>query len=583
MDRGPPVVHGVPGKAVPMRTCGGGRRFRDLTSRRRRRPISSAAVHRVETWPGKRPVSVMTGAPVMTRTGALGRPPSFAKVAEVVMLGSDTLLEQERGARVRLSPSLPLRAGGAASTWWRPYACVLALIDSAAVILGSFAAQWVWFGNFDATLTGGPVLSYVGVAFATAPAWVLTLTLGGAYDRRYFGWGTEEYRRVFDSAVRFLLVVSLVGFLLRIDVARGFVAVAIPLATTLTLFGRYGLRRWLHRMRRTGRFTKKVLVVGSALSVGDLVRQLHSGESGLTVIGACMPEPVVTIDVDGEFVPVLGNPEFALEAIVSSQADVVAIADAHSVHNGALRQLAWQLEGTGVDLMVAPALTDVTGPHITIRAMSNIPLLLVEEPELKGRKRLAKGAFDRLIAGVGLVTLLPLLLVIGVVVRLTSRGPALFRQVRVGLGGRHFMIWKFRTMSIDAEARLHDVQHLNEHDGVLFKIRDDPRVTRAGRFLRRWSLDELPQLWNVMRGDMSLVGPRPPLPCEVERYDHHVRRRLLVKPGITGLWQVGGRSGLPWDEAVRLDLYYVENWSLSMDATVIAKTLTAVLRCRGAC
>ena len=307
-------------------------------------------------------------------------------------------------------------------------------------------------------------------------------------------------------------------------------------------------------MRRTGRFTKKVLVVGSAEAVPDLVRQLHAGQSGLTVIGACMPEPVVTFDVDGQPIAVLGNPEFTLEAVVASQADVVAIADAHTFKNGSLRQLAWQLEGTGVDLMVAPALTDVTGPHISIRALSDIPLLLVEEPELKGRKRLAKGAFDRLLAGAGLVLLLPLLLVIGVVVRATSRGPALFRQVRVGLGGRHFMIWKFRTMRVDAEDRLNDLLHLNEHDGVLFKMQDDPRVTRVGRFLRRWSLDELPQLWNVLRGDMSIVGPRPPLPCEVERYDHHVRRRLLVKPGITGLWQVGGRAGLPWDEAVRLDL-----------------------------
>jgi len=449
-------------------------------------------------------------------------------------------------------------------------------------VLGSLVAQWVRFGNLDALLAGGVPLTYVGVAFAAAPAWVLTMTLGGAYDRRYFGWGTEEYRRVFDAALKFLLVVALIGFLFKIDVARGFVAIAIPLATCLTLAGRHALRRWLHRMRRTGRFTKKVLVVGSAEAVPDLVRQLHAGRSGLTVIGVCLPEPVVTIDVDGEAIAVLGNPEFTLAAVVASQADVVAIADAHTFHNGSLRQLAWQLEGTGVDLMVAPALTDVTGPHISIRALSDVPLLLVEEPELKGRKRLAKGAFDRLLASALLVLLLPIMVVIGVAVRLTSRGPALFRQVRVGLGGRHFMIWKFRTMRVDAEDRLSELLHLNEHDGALFKIQDDPRVTRVGRFLRRWSLDELPQFLNVVRGDMSMVGPRPPLPGEVERYDHHVRRRLLVKPGITGLWQVGGRAGLPWDEAVRLDLYYVENWSLSMDATIIAKTLTAVLRRRGA-
>ena len=215
--------------------------------------------------------------------------------------------------------------------------------------------------------------------------------------------------------------------------------------------------------------------------------------------------------------------------------------------------------------------------------MSDIPLLLVQEPEMKGRKRVAKAAFDRLLAVVCLVAFLPFMLLIGLVVRVTSRGPALFRQVRVGLGGRHFVIWKFRTMAVDAEARLNDLMHLNEHDGVLFKIADDPRTTRVGRFLRRWSLDEIPQLWNVIRGDMSIVGPRPPLPSEVERYEHHVQRRLLVKPGLTGLWQVDGRAGVPWEEAVRLDLYYVENWSLSMDAAIIAKTVTAVLRRHGAC
>ncbi len=296
-----------------------------------------------------------------------------------------------------------------------------------------------------------------------------------------------------------------------------------------------------------------------------------------------MADKIAALDVDGEAIPVLGEPGDALEAVVAAQADVIAIADTNSLTNGSLRRLAWQLEGTGVDLMVAPSLTDVAGPNISIRTLSAIPLLLVEEPELKGRKRLAKEVFDRITALGVLLALTPVLLAIAAVVRLTSRGPALFRQVRVGLGGRHFVIWKFRTMRVGSEDRLDDVLHLNEQDGVLFKIRDDPRITPVGRFLRRWSLDELPQFWNVTRGDMSIVGPRPPLPGEVERYDNHVRRRLLVKPGLTGLWQVGGRAGLPWDEAVRLDLYYVENWSLSMDATIIAKTLTAVLRCRGAC
>lgn len=470
-----------------------------------------------------------------------------------------------------------------ASRWWRQYAVGLFVLDALAVILGSLVAQWFRFGSLGAFAVGQIELSYVGVAFAAAPAWVVTMMLGGAYDRRYYGWGTEEFRRVFDAAVRFLLVVALLGFLLKVDVARGFVAIAIPVATVLTLSGRYLFRHWLHHMRRSGRYSKRVLVIGTVTASRELAYLMRPANVGLRVVGACVPEDLASIEVDGQHVPVLARPHSALEAAVASQADVIALADNHSLSNGSLRRLAWQLEGTGVDLMVTPSLTDVMGPRISVRSLSDIPLLLVEEPELKGRKRVAKGAFDRILAFGVLAGLFPLLLLIGIIVRLTSRGPALFRQVRVGLGGRHFVIWKFRTMSVDAEARLHDLTHLNEHDGVLFKIRNDPRITRVGRILRRWSLDELPQLWNVLRGDMSIVGPRPPLPREVERYDHHVRRRLLVKPGLTGLWQVGGRAGVPWEEAVRLDLYYVENWSLSMDAIILAKTVKAVLGGHGAC
>lgn len=499
------------------------------------------------------------------------------------MLDSGARTGLERAAHNATSSHLRTAAPMTASKWWRGYACALVLVDSAAVVVGAILAQLVRFGDLGASATGRVGLSYVAFTLIAAPCWVVTMTFGGAYDRRHYGWGTEEYRRVFDAAVRFLLLVALLGFLLKMDVARGFVAIAIPLATMLTLTGRYVLRQWMYRMRGHGRFTKRVLVVGSVSASGELVRQLQSSESGLSVVGACTPGEVRELEVAGQSIPVLAEPQSALEAVVASQADVIAIADSDSLSNGALRRLAWQLEGTGVELLVAPAVTDVAGPRVSIRPMSDIPLLLVEEPELKCSKRVAKAMFDRVLAAAGLVVLLAPLLVIGLLVRLTSRGPALFRQVRVGLGGRHFVMWKFRTMTDDAEAHLSELMHLNERDGVVFKIQNDPRITRVGRFLRRWSIDELPQLWNVVRGDMSIVGPRPPLPAEVERYDHHVRRRLLVKPGLTGLWQVGGRAGVAWEEAVRLDLYYVENWSLSMDAMILAKTVTTVLRGHGAC
>jgi exopolysaccharide biosynthesis polyprenyl glycosylphosphotransferase len=247
-----------------------------------------------------------------------------------------------------------------------------------------------------------------------------------------------------------------------------------------------------------------------------------------------------------------------------------------------LKRLGWDLEGAGVDLVVAPALTDVAGPRVHVRPVSGLQLLYVEQPEFTGPTRVVKEAFDRFTAAVALVAISPFLLLIAVAVRLTSSGPVIFRQVRVGREGAMFTVYKFRTMVVDAERRLGEIWDDNEGNGVLFKIRDDPRVTAVGRFLRRFSLDELPQLVNVLLGDMSMVGPRPALPSETEQYGRATSRRLLVKPGITGLWQVSGRSDLSWEDSVRLDLYYVENWSFAGDIQILWKTLHAVASRRGA-
>jgi exopolysaccharide biosynthesis polyprenyl glycosylphosphotransferase len=248
----------------------------------------------------------------------------------------------------------------------------------------------------------------------------------------------------------------------------------------------------------------------------------------------------------------------------------------------ALRRLSWNLAPSGIDLLVAPTLMDVTGPRIAIRPVCGLPLLHVDEPALSGGRRIAKGCMDRVVSALGLLILLPFLLAIGLTVRITSPGPALFRQKRVGLRGREFTVIKFRTMKRDAEALRASVSHLNLHStGHLFKVENDPRVTPFGRWLRRTSLDELPQLINVLIGQMSLVGPRP-LPVTDTPYDDEARRRLFVKPGMTGLWQISGRSDLDWDEAVALDLRYVENWSLALDALIIWKTVFVVFKSRGA-
>jgi exopolysaccharide biosynthesis polyprenyl glycosylphosphotransferase len=247
-----------------------------------------------------------------------------------------------------------------------------------------------------------------------------------------------------------------------------------------------------------------------------------------------------------------------------------------------LRGLAWELEKTGTDLCVAPSLLDVAGPRTTVRPTAGLTLLHVDHPQLSGARQAVKSLFDRVMAGLALLLLSPLFLMLSLVIRLHDRGPALFIQTRVGKDGHTFRLFKFRTMVVDAEQRVAQLQASNDHDGVLFKMRRDPRVTAIGTRLRKWSMDELPQLVNVVLGDMSLVGPRPALPAEADKYADHVRRRLVVKPGLTGLWQVNGRSDLSWEESVRLDLRYVENWSFALDLQILWKTISVIIRGSGA-
>jgi len=269
------------------------------------------------------------------------------------------------------------------------------------------------------------------------------------------------------------------------------------------------------------------------------------------------------------------------DAVTAAGADTLAIAGSGMFPAGALRRLSWRLEGLPIQLIVAPAVTDFAGPRIVVRPVDGLPLLHIDEPDLHGVRRAMKECLDRTIASVMLAVFSPLMLAVAVAIRFSDGGPVFFKQKRVGRQGEVFEIWKFRTMVPDAEKRRAALHEENEHDGVLFKIKNDPRVTRVGGFLRRHSIDELPQLFNVLSGSMSLVGPRPPLQEEVAKYGEEMRRRLLVKPGMTGLWQVNGRADLPWVEAVRLDLYYVENWTPALDFMVLWKTLAVVLRGHG--
>jgi exopolysaccharide biosynthesis polyprenyl glycosylphosphotransferase len=420
---------------------------------------------------------------------------------------------------------------------------------------------------------------YLGLSALLPVALLFVLAVGRSYERRYLFVGTDEYQRVIRGGVGLIAGAAVLSYALDLDLARSYVLVALPAAVAAVLVIRFALRKRLHVARRRGAGLRRVLVVGHELSVIGITRQLRRERyHGLEVVGACLPA-----DHDGAVdLPVYGTFDDVANAVDLADADTVVVLSCPELDGVALRRLAWRLERDEVDLVVASALIDVAGARTTIRPFDGLPMLHVEHPRLHGGARVVKELFDRF----GALTLLglfaPVLLGIALWVRCTSRGPVLFRQVRVGRDGREFRIFKFRSMYVDAEARLTELKHLNEHDGVLFKIRDDPRVTPVGRWLRRLSLDELPQLLNVLAGQMSLVGPRPPLPAEVAAYADDVRRRLAVKPGMTGLWQVSGRSDLPWEEAVRLDLRYVENWSMSLDLVILLRTMTAVVRSSGA-
>ncbi len=457
----------------------------------------------------------------------------------------------------------------AAPAWLRTYTASVVAADG----LGALIAAVIAVSAFSS-----PVNPWVLALFP--PAWVAALAAGRTYEHRFVGNGSEEYKRLFHTSVAFLAVIGTLAYAFSIELARGVVVVGLPTAMLLSLVAHWGARQVLHTLRRRGHCMQRVVVVGLERSVAELIRTMRrEPHAGLDIAAVCVDRPRGDT-VEG--VPVLGDSDHVIDVLADVGADTVAVTAWSDVSQNDLRRLSWDLEGSGVTLLVAPRLTDISGPRIHIRPVAGLPLLNVEEPEFSGVRRIVKGGLDRILALMAIILLAPVLLGISLAVAATSKGPILFRQVRVGRHGRPFVIHKFRSMYVDAEARQAEIEHLNESDGSMFKVRDDPRVTPIGRHLRRFSLDELPQFFDVLLGRMSLVGPRPPLPTEVDRYASLVRRRLVVKPGITGLWQVSGRSDLTWDESVRLDLLYVENWSLALDIAIMLKTVLAVLRRRGA-
>jgi exopolysaccharide biosynthesis polyprenyl glycosylphosphotransferase len=423
---------------------------------------------------------------------------------------------------------------------------------------------------------------YVALTFGLPFAWIACVALARGYEARFIGTGADEFRRIINAGIALTGAVAFLSYATTARVARGYVVVAMPCVVALDLVARYWLRKRLHRLRAQGGCMRRAVAVGHPKDVEALINELRREPyHGLSVVAVCLAGTGVPGDhLRG--VPVHGGLDHVMPAVRQSDADTVAVLACSEMNGVELRKLAWELEKTDTDLCLAPALLDVAGPRTSIRSAAGLPLLYMDHPDLTGIRQAVKSLFDRLAAFSALLVLAPLLLAIAAAIKLGDGGPVLFRQVRVGRNGRPFHVIKFRTMVRNAEQQKALLEQCNEGNGVLFKIRDDPRVTRAGTLLRRFSLDELPQLINVLIGQMSLVGPRPALPEEAARYGDYVRRRLAVRPGITGLWQVSGRSDLPWEEAVRLDLRYVENWSFALDLQILWKTWAAVIRGDGA-
>ena len=413
-------------------------------------------------------------------------------------------------------------------------------------------------------------VALAAMAVITVALWLLILWGVGSREPALFGVGTTEYARVLKASVILFLLLGTVAYVADFSTPRRFLTIGVPLGTVLLLIERAINRRTLGRSVSRGATLHRVLLVADSCRVESLEGQLTRPKAAGYVI-----RDVVTVD---EHLPA---PEEVVSRALEVGADTIVIGtSAPTIHEWTNR-LGWMLDNPALTLLIGPDIADIAGPRLRTEPAEGLALIRVDPAALSGPSRLAKRSLDIVGALVALAVLALPMAVLALWVKLDSRGPAFFRQARVGLNGSIFICWKFRTMRVGADHERAALREEFGEDGATFKMQGDPRVTRAGRVLRRFSLDELPQLLNVVRGNMSLVGPRPHPLDDVERYDELAQRRLAVKPGMTGLWQVSGRSNLDWNDGLMLDLRYIGHWSLGLDLLLMARTVTAVLRGTG--
>jgi len=472
-----------------------------------------------------------------------------------------------------------------ATSWGRHFRRNLVVTDTAIVVLATAACLLGRFGLDAARVeVAGVSVQYVSVATLVGIFWLVMLAGHRTRTVRVLGMGFAEYKGVVNASILTFGILGIAFLAFQVQIARGFFIVALPVGLGALLLDRWLWRRWLNHKRLAGHYLSRAIVVGDADDVKYVVSQVDK-KSGAAyrIVGLSLPEgQQLHATFAKSVVPVVSRLEDVADAVRAIGADAVIIAGKPRGSSNFTRDLGWELEGTGAELVVAASLTNVAGPRIHFRPVEGLPLMHVELPQFEGGKHFLKRVVDVALSSLALLALTPVFVIVAFTIRRDSSGPVLFRQERVGRNGQTFRMLKFRSMVQTAESDLAALKEMNEGSGLLFKMKNDPRVTRVGQVLRKFSLDELPQFWNVFVGQMSLVGPRPPLESEVQGYERHVHRRLYIKPGLTGMWQVNGRSDLSWEESVRLDLYYVENWSLTGDLIILWRTFRVLTHPVGA-
>ena len=508
-------------------------------------------------------------------TGSPGDDVADAGPAEINLIGQRSAFV---AAGVLTAPGRPRAAGtGLRRRWVVATALLTVGADITAIGLGYFLAKVFRDGDLD---IGPALLRRVDTAiFATALVWPVIFALYGLYDLRRPTHITAEMQRLFQAVVTSVLVVALVAFAVRLDVSRSFIVSLLLFCLVTTAVGRLLVRRVAHTLNARGVTAQPTLIAGCNEEARTLARTFRRRPwMGYSISGFVDVGNTGQTSIDG--LPVMGTVD-DIQALVREHRIGSVVVAGSAVGAGTLQTLDTALADTDVAVRVSPGLANLGAARVIVEPVDGMALFSLRRQRFSRRQRLLKRTLDIAMASGLLLASMPAMAVMAVLIKATSPGPVLFRQRRVGAGGRTFVIYKFRTMVVGAEHQQSTLQSLNEADGVLFKMRRDPRVTSVGRFLRRSAGDELPQLINVLKGDMSMVGPRPALPEETARYDERWRDRLRVKPGLTGLWQVNGRHDLGFDDYVRYDLFYVTNWSLTMDLYILAKTLPALVSTRG--